>query len=69
MPDKLTETLTVAEIAGALKLSRQTVTRMFEKEPGVISLDRPERMHKQGYRTLRIPRHVYERVILRFTKR
>jgi hypothetical protein len=50
-------------------LSRQTVTRMFQKEPGVIILKRPrvESMHKtkRVYSTVRIPRAVYERVVNR----
>jgi hypothetical protein len=46
-----------------------TVTRLFEKERGVIILDSPERMHKRGYRSIRIPRAVYERVIGRLTVR
>lgn len=33
---------TVAEVAALTGFSRQTVTRMFEKEKGVIILERPE---------------------------
>jgi hypothetical protein len=67
MPDVLSPALSVQEAAAALGLSRQTVTRMFEKEPGVIVLERPGKMHKRKYVTLRIPRHVYERVIGRLS--
>jgi len=67
MTDALDQTFTILEIAEMLKLSRQTVTRMFEQEKGVIVLDRKSRMHKRGYRTLRIPRHVYERVVHRLS--
>jgi len=56
-------TLTVAEVAALTGLSRQTVTEMFEHERGVLILGRPETMHKRRYRSLRIPRAVYERVI------
>ena len=56
---------TVADIAAMMGLSRSTVTRLFEHESGVIILERPERMHKRSYRSLRIPRAVYERVIHR----
>lgn len=56
---------TVAEVAALTGLSRNTVTRLFEKEPGVIVLERPARMHKQRYRSIRIPRAVYERVMNR----
>ena len=55
--------LTVAEVAILTGLSRQTVTRMFQKERGVIVIARPESLHKRGYRSIRIPRPVYERVI------
>jgi len=58
---------TVAEVAVMLRLSRPTVTRLFEKESGVIMLNRPETMHKRRYRSLRIPRHVYQRVLSRIT--
>lgn len=61
MPEKLA--YTVAEVAALMGLSRQTVTRLFERERGVIILERPERMHKRPYRSIRIPRAVYERVI------
>jgi len=60
---------TVAEVAVLMHLNRMTVTRLFEKERGVIILDSPERMHKRGYRSIRIPRAVYERVIGRLTVR
>jgi DNA-binding LacI/PurR family transcriptional regulator len=38
--------LTVADVAALTGLSRSTVTRMFEHEPGVLILARPETMHK-----------------------
>lgn len=56
---------TVAEIAAMTGFSRSTITRMFEREPGVMVLNRPESMHKQRYRSIRIPRTVYERVVNR----
>jgi AraC-like DNA-binding protein len=59
--------LTVKEVSEMTGLSPQTVTRLFEKEPGVIILSRPEKMHKRRYRSLRVPRHVDERVIARIT--
>ena len=63
------QTYSVLEVAALTGLSRQTVTRLFEKEPGVLVLNRSEKMHKRGYRTLRIPRHVYDRVLVRLTNR
>ena len=67
MGDKLA--YTVAEVAALTGLSRQTVTRMFEGERGVLILGRPESKHKQRYRSIRIPRAVYERVIGRLEVR
>ncbi len=58
---------TVAEVAALIGLSRSTVTRLFDHEPGVIILERPELMHKRPYRIVRIPSAVYERVIGRLT--
>jgi len=58
---------TVAEVAAMMGLSRSTVTRLFEREPGVIILKRPELMHKRRYRSIRIPCAVYERVVRRLT--
>jgi hypothetical protein len=58
---------TVAEVATGL--SRQTVTRMFERERGVLILGRPETMHKKRYRRVSIPRAVYERVVQRLMVR
>jgi AraC-like DNA-binding protein len=54
---------TIAEVAAMTGFSPQTVTRLFEKEPGVLILARPEQKHKRRYRSFRIPRSVYERVI------
>ncbi len=54
---------TVREVAALTGFSRNTVIRMFERERGVLILGRPESMHKRRYRTIRIPRAVYERVV------
>lgn len=59
--------LTVDEVATLTGLSRTTVIRLFEKEKGVLILSRPESLHKRKYRSLRIPRAVYERVVTRLT--
>ncbi len=58
---------TVADVAELTGFSRNTVIRMFERERGVLILGRPESMHKRRYRSIRIPRAVYERVISRLT--
>jgi len=60
---------TVREVADITGLSRNTISRMFESEPGVIVIARAEQMNKQRYRSIRIPRAVYERVIRRITNR
>jgi AraC-like DNA-binding protein len=58
---------TVAEVAALMGYSRQTVTRMFEKEKGVLIVERPETLHKKKHRSIRIPRAVYERVVRRLS--
>jgi hypothetical protein len=65
LEDKLA--LTVAEVVALTGFSRQTVTRIFEKEPGVLIIERPGKLHKRTYRSIRIPRTVYERVVRRWT--
>jgi hypothetical protein len=60
--------LTITEIAARHKLSRQTVRRLFENEPGVIVIARPTTMHKRRHRTMRIPYPVYMRVLKRLTR-
>jgi hypothetical protein len=54
---------TVAEAAKFLKVSRDTITKLFADEPGVVDLGSPERLHKRRYRVLRIPHAVFNRVI------
>ena len=54
---------TVKEAAEILKVSTDTVTRMFEDEPGVVDLGSPERLHTRRYRVLRIPHAVFNRVL------
>ena len=54
---------TVNEVAALTGLSRQTVIRLFEHERGVLILERREGLHKRRYRSIRIPRGTYERII------
>lgn len=61
MPEK--PVYTVDEVAALSGFSRWTVIRLFEHERGVILLERPTKMNKRRYRSIRIPRVVYERVI------
>lgn len=63
------EVYSVDDVTRMTGFSRHTVTRIFEREPGVIVLKRPEAMHKRSYRSIRIPRSVYERVVGRLTVR
>jgi hypothetical protein len=61
-------TYTIAEVARLTGFSTSTVIKLFENEPGVLILRRPEKMHKRGYRSIRIPRAVYQRVLRRITR-
>ncbi len=61
-------TFTIAEAAELLGLSRPATSKLFEDEPGILILSRPEKMHKRGYRSIRIPRAVLERVLSRMSK-
>lgn len=54
---------TVAEVAEMTGYSRDTVTRLFERERGVLIINRPTTNRKRRYRSIRIPAGVYERVI------
>ena len=56
---------TGAEAAKVLKVSRDTATRMFEDESGVLDLGSPEQAHKRRYRVLRIPVSVFNRVVFK----
>jgi hypothetical protein len=52
----------VIEIAKLWALSEKTVRKIFEREPGVIHWSTEERLHKRGYRTLRVPETILHRV-------
>jgi hypothetical protein len=64
-----TRVYTVTEVAVLMGFSPQTVTRLFEREPGVLVLNRPEVMHKRRYRSIRVPHAVYERVLRKLKNR
>jgi hypothetical protein len=51
-----------AELATLWALSPNFIRRVFQDEEGVIVIDRKEKLHKRGYKTLRIPRSVALRV-------
>ena len=58
---------TVAEVCKLMNLSVKVVAQIFEKESGVIIYEVKKTLRKLAYRTSRIPRHVYARVIRRYT--
>ena len=60
---------TVAEVAVLLGVSRQTVTRLFLRERGVLVFGRQESARQRGYLNLRIPHVVYQRVRARLEVR
>jgi transcriptional regulator with XRE-family HTH domain len=59
------QTYSIREVAELTGFSRQTITRMFEGERGVLIIERPETLYKRKHRSIRIPHVVYERVIRR----
>jgi hypothetical protein len=52
----------VSEISEIWSLSKDTVCRMFQNEPGVLVLSGRSSGRKRRYTTLRIPQSVLERV-------
>jgi len=52
---------TINDVAKLTGYSPQMVTRLFENESGVLIVERQAK--KRKYRSIRIPRAVYERVI------
>jgi hypothetical protein len=49
------EFLTVAEAAAVLRLSRDTIRRLYRNRPGVFTLSHPASAGKRAYTILRIP--------------
>jgi hypothetical protein len=49
---------TPSELGKLWHLSPRFVRELFQDVPGVMKIDRPERMHKRGYTTLRVPESV-----------
>jgi hypothetical protein len=58
------EFLTVQECASLLKVSRDSIIRLCEKRPGVLSVGNNETRFRRKYKTLRIPREVLEGFIV-----
>lgn len=64
----VTTPLSVNEVSAMTGLSARVITKLFENEPGVIvyEVSNPSRK-RASYRTIRIPRRVYERVMRRLS--
>jgi hypothetical protein len=60
--------LTPQEIAASLQVHENTIRRMFADIPGVLKLTTQRRRGRQPYTTLRIPRHVLDRILLERSK-
>lgn len=58
---------TVAEVAKLTGFSERTIIKLFENEKGVLIYEVPRLRKRATYRTIRIPRPVYERVIRRLS--
>jgi hypothetical protein len=54
------------ELAKFWGLSTNVIRSLFEDEPGVLKIVRPEKLHKRRYVTLRIPASVAARVHARY---
>jgi hypothetical protein len=46
---------TIPELSKMWGLSVDTIRALFESVPGVLTISRPETMHKRRYNSLRIP--------------
>ena len=61
---------TVKELGAIWMLSRDSITKMFRDDPGVLKIGREQpRRGRRAYTTLRIPESVVQRVHRRLTFR
>jgi hypothetical protein len=58
----------VTEIAKLWGLSENTIRRIFSNEPGVVEWGNGEDRFRRGYKTIRIPESVLQRVHRRLSK-
>ena len=58
------EYYTPKEVAERLKLSTDSVIRLFENRPGVLRLGHGESRFKRRYFTLRIPREALDKFVI-----
>ena len=54
------------ELADLWHVAANTVRRWCEEAGGVLAIDRPEKMHKRGYKTLRIPESTATRIYAKY---
>jgi hypothetical protein len=59
---------TPAEVAAMWAVSTETVRVLFRSEPGVLKIGEDGTRYKRGYKTLRIPESVVERVHQRLSE-
>jgi hypothetical protein len=57
-----------AQLGRMWGLSSDFIREQFRDETGVLKINRPEKMHKRGYCSLRIPLSIARRVHQRLTK-
>jgi hypothetical protein len=50
------------ELGKLWHVAANTVRRWCDESGGVLAIDRPEQMHKRGYKTLRIPESTATRI-------
>jgi hypothetical protein len=67
--DILEQHYTPEQVAKMWGLSVNTIRSMFRDEPGVLVIKRPEKMHKRGYSSIRIPVSVAVRVHQKYRSR
>ena len=53
---------TVAEVSELWALSTDTVRKIFRDRTGVLMVDHKETMKKRGYRSIRIPESLMQKV-------
>ena len=63
------ESFSISEVAKRLGIKQDLAISLFEEEPGVLDLSAPQKHGKRRKRCLRIPRHVFERVVRERTVR
>jgi hypothetical protein len=56
------ELLSIAEISAMWSLSRRTIRRILDNEPGILALGHPGNEHRQRYQRLRVPESVLRRI-------